>query len=244
MHQDRFFIPYAPVNSEVWIEGKEAHHILHVKRAKQGNKITLFDGKGTEYKAVLVEVQRSRVKVFIENAQVVDREPGVEITIAFSIPKGKYSDILIQKCSELGIHTLIPLHCERSVVTISEHTTEKRERWNKIAIESSKQCKRNVLTKITDGVAVEDLVNTLRDYDLSLIACLEPNTKPLKVVLRERPSVKKIVSLIGPEGGFTDREIECAIEKGCIPVTLGNSTLRIETAAIAISSMLLYEYCL
>ncbi|MCF6147385.1 MAG: 16S rRNA (uracil(1498)-N(3))-methyltransferase [Candidatus Kuenenia sp.] len=244
MHQDRFFIPNTPINSDIWIEGKEAHHILHVKRAKRGNKITLFDGTGTEYKAVVIETQRSRLKVFIESNQVVNREPGVEITIAFSIPKGKYSDILIQKCSELGINTLIPLHCERNVVTINEKFTEKRERWNKIAIESSKQCKRNVLTKITDGVAVKDLLNTLCNYDLSLIACLRSYTKSLKVVLRERPSAKKLICLIGPEGGFTDYETELAVEKGSIPIALGSSTLRIETAAIAISSMLLYEYCL
>lgn len=244
MHQDRFFIPHTPVNPEIWIEGKEAHHILHVKRAKRGNKITLFDGKGTEYKAIVIETQRSRLKVFIENAQIVDREPGVAITIAFAIPKGKFSDILIQKCSELGISTLIPLHCERNVVTMTEKSAEKLERWNKIVIEASKQCKRNVLANITDGVEVEDFLKTLCNYDLSLIACLMPYTKPLKVVLRERPSVKKVACLIGPEGGFTDYEAELAVEKGCIPISLGSSTLRIETAAIAISSMLLYEYCL
>ncbi|GJQ48938.1 RsmE family RNA methyltransferase [uncultured Candidatus Kuenenia sp.] len=244
MHQDRFFIPNVSIDSEIWIEGKEAHHILHVKRAKQGNKITLFDGKGIEYKAVVVETQRARLKVFIESSLVVDREPNVSITIAVSIPKGKFSDILIQKCSELGIHTLTPLHCERSVVAIKETSAEKRERWNKIVIESSKQCKRNILTEITTGVAIEDFLKTLCDYDLSLIPCLRRHAMSLKAVLRERPSAKKIVCLIGPEGGFTDNEIERAVEKGCIPVTLGSSTLRIETAAIAVSSMLLYEYCL
>ncbi|MCR4292732.1 MAG: 16S rRNA (uracil(1498)-N(3))-methyltransferase [Candidatus Kuenenia sp.] len=244
MHQDRFFIPNASIHSEIWIEGKEAHHILHVKRAKQGNKITLFDGKGMEYKAVVVETQRARLKVFIESYQSVDREPYVSITIAVSIPKGKFSDILIQKCSELGIHALIPLHCERSVVAIKETSAEKRERWNKIVIESSKQCKRNVLAEITAGVAIEDFLKTLCDYGLSLIPCLRHHAMSLKAVLSERSSAKKVVCLIGPEGGFTDNEIERAVEKGCIPVTLGSSTLRIETAAIAVSSMLLYEYCL
>ncbi len=215
---------------------------MHVKRAKLGNKITLFDGKGFEYLTHVTEISNDSLKVFIEQSKAIDREPGIDITLAFSIPKGKLVTFLIQRCAELGIKTLIPLHCTRSVVDIRNKSAEKIERWNKIAIEASKQCKRNFITAIEKVTPLDDLIKTVCSYDLSLIACTEPHTKTLKSVLCERPSVKKIICLIGPEGGFTRDEIEMAEKAGCIPISLGRSTLRIETAALAISSILLYAY--
>ncbi len=242
MHQDRFYIPHTPTTQEVWLDGKEAHHILHVKRATLGSKITLFDGKGFEYPAHITEIAHDKLKVFIERSNAVDRELRADITIAFSIPKGKLITFLIQKCAELGVKTLIPLHCKRSVVDIRTKSDEKIERWNKIAIEASKQCKRNFVTKIADVTSLDDLLKTVRSYDLSLIASTETPSKPLKSLLGEHPSAKKIICLIGPEGGFTPDEIVMAEKAGCIPIIMGHSVLRIETAAVAISSMLLYAY--
>lgn len=242
MHQDRFYIPYISPVHEIWIDGKEAHHILHVKRAKPGSKITLFDGKGIEYLANITEILDDKLKVFIEQTRVVDRESSVDITIAFSIPKGKHAIFLIQKCAELGVKTLIPLHCERSVVDIRHKSTEKTEKWNKVIIAASKQCKRNYLTKIEDVMSFDGLMKTSCDYDLSLIACTDTHTKTLKSVLSEHPSARKIICLVGPEGGFTHSEIEMAEKSGCIPVRTGHSVLRIETAVVAISAMLLYAY--
>jgi 16S rRNA (uracil1498-N3)-methyltransferase len=242
MHQDRFYIPYTPITHEIWLNGKEAHHILHVKRARQGSKITLFDGKGFEYRAHVTEIAHDKLKVFIEQSSAVDREPPVDITVAFSIPKGKLVTFLVQKCAELGVKNLIPLHCKRSVVDIRGKDGEKIERWNRVAIEASKQCKRNFITKIENVMSMDDLLKTVYNYDLSLIACTEPHAKTLKSLLMEHPSVKRIVCLIGPEGGFTPSEIVMAEKAGCIPISMGHSILRIETAAIAISSMLFYAY--
>ncbi|MDQ1272315.1 MAG: rRNA (uracil1498-N3)-methyltransferase [Planctomycetota bacterium] len=242
MHQDRFYIPLTPATHEIWIGGKEAHHILHVKRAKLGSTITLFNGKGLECLAHIAEIAHDKVKVLIEQFKAVDREPDINIDLAFSVPKGKLVSFLIQKCAELGIKTLIPLHCKRSVVDIRDKSDEKIERWDKIAIEASKQCKRNFVTTIEKVISLDDVIKTVCNYDLSLIACTEPHTKTLKSVLCEHPLVKKILCLVGPEGGFTHSEIEMAEKAGCVPITIGHSTLRIETAAIAISSMLLYAY--
>jgi 16S rRNA (uracil1498-N3)-methyltransferase len=242
MHQDRFYIPYTPTVREIWINGKEAHHILHVKRAKPGSKITLFDGSGVEYLANITEILDDKLKVFIEQTRKVDRESSVDIAIAFSIPKGKCATLLIQKCSELGVKTLIPLHCERSVVDIRHKSPEKIEKWNKVVIEASKQCKRNFLTKIEDVMSFDSLMKTISGYDLSLIACTDTYTRTLKSVLTEYPLVRKIICLVGPEGGFTRSEIEMAEKSGCVPVSIGHSILRIETAVVAISSMLLYAY--
>lgn len=242
MHQDRFYLSCTPETKEIWLDGGEAHHILHVKRAKLGEKITLFDGNGYEYQAHITEILRDKVKVLIEQSRAVDRESPVDITIAFSIPKGKHAPFLIQKCAELGIRTLIPIFCKRSVVDIRNSAGEKIERWNKIAIEASKQCKRNFVTRIENLVPFADFVNNRCHSDLPLIACTAPHAKTLKSLVREYPAAKKIVCIIGPEGGFTGSEIESAEKAGYIPAIIGNSTLRVETAAIAISSMLLYAY--
>lgn len=242
MHQDRFYLSYTPETPEIWLDGSEAHHILHVKRAKLGSTITLFDGKGFEYRARVTEILHDTLKVFIEQSMAVDRELCVDITIAFSVPKGKLTAFLIQKCAELGVKTLIPIFCKRSVVDIRNTSGEKIERWNKIAIGASKQCRRNFVTTIEDVMPFDSLMKTVCNYDLPLIACTEPRTKTLKSIVSEHPSAKKILCLIGPEGGFTTGENEMAEKSGCIPISIGHSTLRIETAAIAISSMLLYVY--
>jgi len=242
MHQDRFYIPHTPTGHEIWIDGREAHHILHVKRAKPGNTITLFDGSGNEYLSKITEISDDKVKVTIEQSQATDREPTVEITIAFSIPKGKRTTFLIQKCAELGVKALIPLHCKRSVVDIRHKSVEKAEKWDKVVIEASKQCKRNFLTRIDEVVSFDGLMKTVCDYDLPLIACTDVPARTLKGVLSEHPSARKIICLIGPEGGFTRSEIEMAEKSGCIPVSIGHSVLRVETAVVAISAMLLYAY--
>ncbi|KAB2832509.1 MAG: 16S rRNA (uracil(1498)-N(3))-methyltransferase [Candidatus Brocadia sp.] len=242
MHQDRFYLPYTPETPEIWLDGREAHHILHVKRAKLGSAITLFDGKGSEYRARVTEILHDKLKVFIEQSRAVDRESCVDITIAFSVPKGKLAAFLIQKCAELGIKTLVPIFCKRSVVDIRNTSGEKIERWNKIAIEASKQCKRNFVTHIENLIPFSAFVKNVCHYDLPLIACAEPNARTLKRLAIEHPSAKTIVCIIGPEGGFDRSEIEMAEKAGCKAVSIGNSILRVETAAIAISSMLLYAY--
>src|SRR3990167_2558793 len=194
MHQDRFYISYTPTGHEIWIDGKEAHHILHVKRAKPGSKITLFDGNGIEYLANITEILDDKLKVFIEQTRKVNSESSVDVTIAFSIPKGKHAIFLIQKCAELGIKTIIPLHCERSIVDIRHKSAEKTEK------------------------------------------------KTIKSLLHKHPTARKIFCLVGPEGIFTRSEVEMAEKSGCIPVSIGHSVLRIETAVVAISAMLLYAY--
>ena len=139
---------------------------------------------------------------------------------------------------------MIPIHCKRSIVDILNKSDVKIEKWDTIAIEASKQCKRSFVTKIEDAMLLNDLMKTVCDYDLPLIACTESHTKTLKNVLDEHASAKKIICLIGTEGGFINSEAEMAGKAGCIPVSVGLSILRIETAAVAISSILLYAYSL
>jgi 16S rRNA (uracil1498-N3)-methyltransferase len=118
----------------------------------------------------------------------------------------------------------------------------KIEKWQKVAIEASKQCGRNTITEIGEVVNFDDILKTVDSYDLSLFACSQSDSDNLKNTLQEHPKPNNILSFIGPEGGFTSNEIEMAKKAGCKFVSLGRQILRVETAAIAVSAILSYHY--
>ncbi len=236
----RFYVPVNLHSKEVLVSGDETHHMIHVMRLGAGDSVCLFNGMGDECTGRIVEIVNSRVRVEIESVKSIGREIPVNITIAFSVPKGKRSDFLIQKCAELGVERLIPLQSERSIVKLYGEC--KITKWRKVVIEAAKQCGRNTVTDITDTLTFDKLLETVGSYDLALVACPSPDVPFLREVLKGHPEVKDVLCLIGPEGGFSDVEIEKAKNAGCVPVGLGTQTLRVETAAITISAMLMYAY--
>ncbi len=239
---NRFFVPFHTGLKELWIDSSESHHIIHVKRLNIGDRIVVFNGTGDEFEAVIEEIKESRVKIKINQKKTISKENSVEIDIAFAVPKGKRSHFLIQKCTELGVHKLIPVNCARSVVKLKNDFSVKIEKWQKIAIEASKQCGRNTIAEIGEVVDFGNLLNTTDSYDLPLFACNQSDSKNLKKSLQEYPKVNSIISFIGPEGGFASNEIEMAKRAGCKFVSLGQRILRVETAAIAVSAILSYHY--
>ena len=239
---NRFYVPFHAGLKNVWIDSSESHHIVHVKRLKTGDNIIVFNGKGDEFEAEIEEIEDNRVKVTINEQKTISKENTVGIDIAFAIPRGKRSHLLVQKCTELGAHKLIPVNYERSVVKLKDDCSVKIEKWQKIAIEASKQCGRNTVTEIGEVVDFDNVLNTVGRYDLSLFACNQSDSNNLKNTLQEHPKPNSIISFIGPEGGFTSNEIEMAKNAGCKFVSLGQRTLRVETAAIAVSAILSYHY--
>jgi len=239
---NRFYAPFKAGLKNIWIDSSESHHIIHVKRLKTGDNIVLFNGMGIECNAEIVEINGNRVRVEVNQYKTVNKENKVGIDIAFAIPKGKRSHFLIQKCTELGIRKLIPINYTHSVVKLKAKSSEKIEKWRKIAIEASKQCGRNTITEVSDVVDFRNVLENSDIYDLPLFACSQSDSNNLKNTLQEYPKVNNIVSFIGPEGGFTSNEIEMAKKAGCKFVSLGQRTLRVETAAIAVSAILSYHY--
>ncbi len=242
MSVSRFCVPFHTGVKDMWIDGSETHHMLHVKRSRIGDQIVLFNGMGDECSAEIIEVKRNRVKVKICQIKTSSKASNVGIDIAFAIPKGKRSNFLIQKCAELGVQKLFPLHYERSIVRFKTDCSQKIERWRKIAVEASKQCGRNTLTEINDVMDFRSILNVVRNYDISLFACSQSFSNNLKDILKEHQEVNSIISFIGPEGGFTSKEMSMAKEAGCEFVSLGQHTLRVETSAIAISAILSNHY--
>jgi 16S rRNA (uracil1498-N3)-methyltransferase len=239
---NRFYVPFHTGLKNLWIDSSESHHIIHVKRLKIGDSIIVFNGTGDEFEAEIENIEDNRVNIRINQQKTISKENIVEIDIAFAIPKGKRSHLLIQKCTELGVHKLIPINYARSVVKLKDDCSVKIEKWQKIAIEASKQCGRNTITEIGDVVDFDNILNTSDSYDLPLFACSQSDSDNLKNTLQEHPKPNNILSFIGPEGGFTSHEIEMAKRAGCKSVSLGSQILRIETAAIAVSAILSYHY--
>lgn len=244
---NRFFVPSDFTDKEVCIDGAEAHHILTVRRLKLGDSIDLFNGSGTECVGTISGIaggdrQRKRsVRVKIVKVQDVSREVGVDITVAFSAPKGKRADLIVEKCSELGVKRLIPLITERSV--IRENVVGKVEKWRRIAVESAKQCGRNIIAGVSDFVSFESMRQSVNLYDMAILLtrCCD-NGQGLKALLKSNAEVRSALCVIGSEGGFSRVEIEAAGNAGFHVAEIVPQTLRVETAAIAVVSMLVYEY--
>ncbi|MFQ5956200.1 MAG: 16S rRNA (uracil(1498)-N(3))-methyltransferase [Candidatus Brocadiales bacterium] len=239
---ERFYAPMLPDNGELWINGQEAHHMLHVKRVGLGERLLLFDGKGREAVGRVVETQRDRARVAIDGVDEVNREARIAITLAFSVPKGKKSEFLVQKCCELGVRKLIPLECERSAVKLVPEGSRKVEKWRSVAVEASKQCGRTYITEIADVLSFSRLMNSADAYSQKLFASTDPEAVALSEVVRDNEDPGNILCVIGPEGGFSNKETDAATHAGFTPVSLGPSVLRTETASVAIVSMLLYAY--
>jgi 16S rRNA (uracil1498-N3)-methyltransferase len=239
----RFYIPNPHIqNGFLKIEGDEVKHIRKVLRLKAGDEILVFDGLGKEFEGTIVEEGRSSVMVKIQSIFSSKGDSSLEVTLAQSLLKGEKMDYLIQKATELGVKEIIPFFSSRSVLLLEKSRRLKRhQRWKKIAIEASKQCGRGVVPKI----------ESLQDYSGMLRAA---STDHLRLILWERDGIKlkealersggktKIFFVVGPEGGFSQDEVDKAKRTGFVAVTLGRRILRAETASLCLLSILQYEW--
>ena len=228
---DHFFVDKKDVHGmSLVLRGDESKHLTRVLRKKVGDHIYATDGAETMYEAAIVRIDRDEVECDIVDVQSNVNEPKIEIALAVALLKNpSRTDFLVEKAVELGVRTIIPMVTER---TIREH--DKHTRLEKIALSSMKQSGRCYLPKITDLMGFATLVNHAQGYSLRLI----PHEKTeqshfVGVVMQHHTNVKSVLLVIGPEGGFTDHEIEIATANQFIPISLGPRRLRTETAAIS-----------
>lgn len=232
----RFFTKKLPIGQIVRIEGEEARH-MKVLRLNKEDQICLFDGTGNEITGQITAIGPRKVEIKVIAREKV-RTTGALVDLAISVPKGKRWDWLIQKATELGVSRIIPIVTKRGVVTPKKKG--KSERWSKIAVEAAKQSQRATVPGITEPVKFEEMLDFTEEYDLQLIATTTAKQDLKHALQKKRP--KRILCLIGPEGGFTDEEKDKAKKRGFTPVKLGKEILRVETAGIAILAMIKYEY--
>jgi 16S rRNA (uracil1498-N3)-methyltransferase len=207
----------------------KAHYLSHVLRVNSGSGIKLFNNTGYEYDALIIELTKKNAEIEIKEAKELDRESSLKITLCLAIARGQHMDYAIQKSVELGVASIIPVVSEFSNVKLRDDRIEnKMTHWQNIIISSAEQCGRNRLPTLTKPVSFSECFNN----DISgTRLILQPGSA------QAMPSIKitenEITLLIGPEGGFSETEVNEAVEKETIPVSLGPRVLRAETAVVS-----------
>lgn len=212
------------------LSGDEFRHLSRVLRKKVGDHVMVTDGRGMAYEVMIRTLSRGEAECGIVRTLARWNEPKREVTLAISILKNPARlDLVVEKATELGVTTVIPLLCER---TIPKH--EKHARLEKIAVSAVKQCGRSVLPKIFVLTRFETLVEHAGQYDLRLIPHERTEQSQfLGSVVRHHEKARSVLIVVGPEGGFSDTEIAQADRMGFVPISLGPRRLRSETAALS-----------
>ena len=221
----RFFLSQTPTEDTARLEGDEARHLARVMRAKTGDTVELFDGQGASWTATVQAIERNHVSLRLDQKQSETISNKPIITLAVALPKGDRQKWLIEKITELGTDSLVPLTTTRSV---AEPTAAAISRLQRGVIESCKQSGRNRLLEITQPQSLHNLLTT-SSASLRILAC--PDGTPMQSILLK--PIDNMLIAIGPEGGFTDEEIRTANASGFAQMSLCQNILRIETAAIA-----------
>ena len=212
-----------------------AHHVA-VLRLAVGDTLTLFNGQGGEYSAVLTAVERRRCSAEVKAFDAREAEPGHALTLAQALPEGSKMDWIVEKAVELGVTAIQPLAAARSVVKLSEERAVKKlAHWQAIAIAAAEQCGRNRVPPVTEP---QSFGSWIAQRDLHPRILLSPRAEqPLSDWARHHPPQAMTV-MIGPEGGFSADEEAAAIAHGALCLSLGDRVLRTETAGLAVMSAL------
>lgn len=244
MTTPRIYMPYiSQEDSIVRLEGDNVRYIKTVLRLKEGDRLKLFDGTSSEYTAIIKSLDNRTTF-----AEIIEKEdighPGVHITLAQSLPKSGKMDVIVQKATELGVTKIVPFFSARSIPRLTEAKMSARiSRWQKIAVEASKQCRRVTVPKISNIVTFDDMLRRADTQSLRIILWEEETETGLKIVLRDTrwAHTDSFFFVVGPEGGFTREEVTKARANDFVPITLGTQILRTETVALAILAILQYE---
>lgn len=242
----KFFIKNNQVKGEyIDITGDDVNHIKNVLRLKIDDCIQVCNSDTeNNYKAQIVSVEKSNIKCSIIEKLNSTVESNVYIHILQGLPKADKMELIIQKCTELGVQEITPVNMERSIVKLNpKDETKKIQRWQKIAEVAAKQSGRDKITQINNIVKFKDIFNVLKDYDAFLVAYEKEKENTLKkeLIKLKEVSSPKVAVLIGPEGGIDDEEIKILKTNNTKIITLGKRILRTETAPLAISSIIQYE---
>lgn len=255
----RFFVSPEEWNPDaLLLLDAEAHHARDVLRLKLGDRVVVFNGRGREITAEIVDLGRGNIS--LRKLHESETPPlRCRIVLAQAIPKGKNMELIVQKAVEIGASEIFPLISERTIVDLDpDVAAQKQAKWQTVAIEAAKQCGQNWLPQVHapqklksffDGGTAMSASNAEahpKRPPLQLIGSLQPGALHLKKILAEystehRQLPSRVLMFIGPEGDFTPAEIALARSHGCLPITLGPIVLRVETAAIYCLSVLSHE---
>ena len=218
------------------IDKNDVNHLKNAFRIKVGEIIRAVDGE-YEYICEVLSIEKKVIEAKIIEKNEDKFSSSVEIDAAIGILKNDKMDLTIQKLTEIGVTRIIPLLTKRGVAKI----TEKKDKWDLIVKEATKQCQAVKLVQIQEPKKLSEL--NIDEYDLAIVPYECEDENPLRNILNKiENKPKKVLYIVGPEGGFEKEEIEFLKEKGVTPVSLGKRILRAETASIIVGGILANEY--
>ena len=241
----KFFVRSEKIkDNEILIDTEDVNHIKNVLRKSVGDDIIVCDyEKKINYNCKIKEISKRDIICEIISQRESESESNIKIDIFQGLPKADKMELIIQKGTELGVNSFIPVVFKRSVVKIDEKDKSKKiERWQKISEVAAKQSGRDMIPLIKNIENVKNICKLFENYDIVLVAYENENQNSLKEALKSlnKPEVK-IAVIIGPEGGIDESEIELFKDAGAKIVTLGKRILRTETVCLAITAIINYE---
>jgi 16S rRNA (uracil1498-N3)-methyltransferase len=231
----RFFLPARQIEGhQATITGVELNHLRRVLRLRTGDRVVLFDDADCEHEGIIRSLSEDRGEIEIIRSYQVNNESPLKTILALGLTKGEKMDWVVEKATELGVHSVIPFVSSYTIPKLDEKKVAQRsERWQKIAVSAAKQCGRVRIPEIVSVTAFRDLVEPVSRDALRLLFWEKECEQGLSDLKDRRTSIAEVVVMIGPEGGFSSHEAALALEQGFTAVRLGPRILRAETAALA-----------
>ncbi|SFJ09285.1 16S rRNA (uracil(1498)-N(3))-methyltransferase [Thermoflavimicrobium dichotomicum] len=235
----RYFVsPKQISGNQIQITGDDVHHIKTVMRNRIGDRFICCDGHGLDYFVEITEIHSQYIECRVLETAPSKGEPVSQITIAQSLPKGDKFETILQKGTEIGAARFLPFTSLRTIVKLDDKKGQKKlERWKRIVKEAAEQSHRGCIPEVFQPIHWKELLKEIEKAELALIA-YEKGGEPLTHVTMSE--AQQILLIIGPEGGFSEQEIEEAKAAGALPITLGTRILRTETASLVALSCILF----
>ncbi len=240
----RFYCPAADFSkpSVDIADPHEIHHIRDVLRLKKGALIKIFNAQSRQAEAVIEKISASSIQARIQSVQELAQGRG-KIILACAPPKKGKFEFIIEKCTELGVDEIIPLKTKRTqVIFKDEQMPAKIKRFEAVAVNAAKQSQRPRVPQIHPMTALPLALKALDPQGLAIIPSLHQHPQHITKLLLDADKNKTVTIFIGPEGDFTPDEVGLAVQHGCVPVSLGESVLKVETAAMAAAALVKFLY--
>lgn len=231
----RFFVKNAQIGKVV-IDGEEHNHLANVMRFKVNDNVILVCDDLFDYYGKIVDIKKDSTIVEVSKKEPNEANPQVEITAFVAMNKREQTSLMVRMLSEIGVSNYVPIITK---YTLPQDTTEKIERYQKIADQSAKQCRRSITLKIQKPQKLTDICNTFKDYDAVFFAYENEDKNTLKNFDK---NVKKIAFVIGPVAGFDETEADLIKKSGAISISLGKRILKEETACVSMATLLVDKF--
>ncbi|MBI4468631.1 MAG: 16S rRNA (uracil(1498)-N(3))-methyltransferase [Acidobacteria bacterium] len=240
MRRHRFYAqPDQISNERVQLDREQSHHLARVLRLGIGDEVEVFDGEDHVYRCTVLQIDGGKTKLSIDARLSKSAEAPVRITLAQALVKGEKFDWIVQKATELGVSSIVPLATEHADLRLGADQAARRvERWQRISLEALKQCGRSRLVSFTLPLSPQDYVSSRSPEDGPMLVFTERGGLPLPELLHGQREPERFAVVIGPEGGWGESERSLLQAHNGRFVTLGPRILRTETAAVAALSLL------